>query len=378
MTIRRRTSVRATGGLFIFVTILISLGAAIGQNNVLFLIFGLALGALLVSGLVSGPMMMALRVERQAPERARAGEAMTLSYTITNTSRWLPAFALGLDETLGDGARAAGAALFVPPRGQTAVLARPAPAQRGVLRLGTITLASSFPFGLITKTLLIEQASSVLVLPRTRRLRHDALLGLVARADAGLAPTGTRGRGEEFYGLREYAPGDSPRTIAWKPSARTGTLVVREHVAPLAGAVWIWLELPSVVGSGPQRDECERAISLAASLIESAGPNLDVGLRVPSAGVEIPLGLTARHRQAMLDALARLDLEHPHADRPGASQAWAPSRADARAGAVVVHAGSIDPSAGPAGARHVSGRSIEALALDGAAPSEPQAPGAQL
>ena len=33
-----------------------------------------------------------------------------------------------------------------------------------------------------------------------------------------------------FSSLREYAPGDDPRQIHWRTTARLGRLVVREHV----------------------------------------------------------------------------------------------------------------------------------------------------
>ena len=51
--------------------------------------------------------------------------------------------------------------------------------------------------------------------------RRDALQGLLARLD--------RGDGSEFEAISEFRPGMDKRSIAWKPSARHGRLMAREH-----------------------------------------------------------------------------------------------------------------------------------------------------
>jgi uncharacterized protein (DUF58 family) len=50
--------------------------------------------------------------------------------------------------------------------------------------------------------------------------------------------------GDDVHHLRSYRPGDSRRAIAWKPSARRGTLVVREYEQPSgADVVLDWRQL---------------------------------------------------------------------------------------------------------------------------------------
>lgn len=43
--------------------------------------------------------------------------------------------------------------------------------------------------------------------------------------------------GEELHHLRAYRPGDAQHTIAWKPSARRDTLLVREYERPVGREV---------------------------------------------------------------------------------------------------------------------------------------------
>src|SRR5690606_21260727 len=100
---------------------------------------------------------------------------------------------------------------------------------------------------------------------------------------------------EEFFGLRPYRFGDSFKTIDWKHSARTGSLISREFTQPSPPKIMLLLDLtrqeqpspdpttdqhpksdaqegrPSRRRPKPSRpdphDPVERAISLAASLV---------------------------------------------------------------------------------------------------------------
>jgi uncharacterized protein (DUF58 family) len=74
----------------------------------------------------------------------------------------------------------------------------------------------------------------------------------------------------EFAGLREFRPGDSPRRIHWKMSARLpGKLLAREYEDPPVRDATILLE----TGVPNQKDRSrslrlERAITFAATLVE--------------------------------------------------------------------------------------------------------------
>jgi hypothetical protein len=102
--------------LYVGVTLLIAVGAFHAQNNLLFWLFSLSLGVLIVSGLISGVMMMTLDVRRAPASPARADEIegvdtrsavatpqpLRVRYLVTNRSRWIPVFAITISEANDD------------------------------------------------------------------------------------------------------------------------------------------------------------------------------------------------------------------------------------------------------------------------------------
>lgn len=62
-----------------------------------------------------------------------------------------------------------------------------------------------------------------------------------------------RGRGGEFLGIRASVPGDTPREINWRASARLGRLAANEHLRERTGDLLIVLDLRPTP-QGPRRD----------------------------------------------------------------------------------------------------------------------------
>ena len=98
MIIKRRYHLHPPGVVYCVITILLGLGALNSQNNLLFGAFGLALGGLLISGIVSGAMLMGLRVRRLGIEPAPVGERIIIRYEVTNRTRFYPVFAVRIGE----------------------------------------------------------------------------------------------------------------------------------------------------------------------------------------------------------------------------------------------------------------------------------------
>lgn len=333
-TPKRRYHLRPAGVFYVGVTIILGVGAINSQNNLLFVIFGVSLGALAFSGFISGAMLMGLRIERAPLSVVPEGERTNITYTVRNTNRIVPAFAVLIEESPASRSTPAhrrwaraispprAFIAHLPARAQTHARAAPNALRRGTPRLEGVVASSTFPFGIFKKSLTIPQPDTLVVLPRIRPLGAEIFRVIDAHTRRGADSISRRGRGDEFYGLRDYARGDSPRLIAWKASARSGGLVTRLSAEQASAFLRVLLVLDPHAPRDDPDNPNETAITLAASIAhEAIRRSMHVGIAVPQRGIEVAPGATSRHRAAILEALASIDL----AD-------LSPLRADAAAG----------------------------------------------
>ena len=117
----------------------------------------------------------------------------------------------------------------------------------------------------------------------------------------GVAGAGGDTRGDEdFAGLKDYHPGDSPRRIAWKAYARGSELLVKEFAGTVAPARLFDLE------QTPGADLEERMSVLARWILDAQGRDEAFGLRLPGIEIEPEPGQSQRRR--CLAALAEFDV----------------------------------------------------------------------
>lgn len=69
-------------------------------------------------------------------------------------------------------------------------------------------------------TVRVEAKGRLFVLPPVTRIRQVAIRPRGTRVYAGTIPARAGGAGTDFFGVREYQPGDPPRAINWRTSAR--------------------------------------------------------------------------------------------------------------------------------------------------------------
>lgn len=383
-SLTRRYHLHPPGLLYIGVTVVLGIGAINSQNNLLFIVFGVALGALLFSGLVSGAMLMGLSVERRTPPPGAVGDALSLTYTLRNANRFVPAFALSISERRPPRAvpRArrwtrliSPPAVFIAqiaPGGTLTVHADARALRRGDARLDAVVVSSAFPFGIFRKSIRVHQTDQLIIAPAIRPLAPDIFRTIQARSRFAERSISRRGRGDEFYGLRDYVRGDSPRLIAWKASARSGALVTRLTAQHAASELRLLLLLdptpPASRAPDPDADPNERAITLAASLIDAAlHHSMHVGLAIPQARLALAPAHSPRHRRALFIALARIDL-------PSISNSLAPDLPPPFAAAgpnlVIAPSGASHPLA-PDDVPTLDNEALARWSIDDAAPPAP-------
>ena len=307
----RRYHFHAPGIVYVGVTLFLAVGAINSQNNLLFAALGLAIGGLLVSGIISGASLLGLRIERDPIVHAVAGAPLAISYTVTNTNRFFPAFGLTVLELPAPGEKPWQRAMPVPrafvaqvsPRRSVRAQAVVTPTLRGRIEFVSVRIWTTFPFGLARKSVTFELPAAAIVRPVELPLRREVIEELSAPATWGEGAERLPGHGDEFFALREYTPGDSLRRISWRRSARTGDLVVRQEALPAPMKLWVVLLLQradATVAAGALR---ERAIALAAALVRSASASgMAIGLVAP--GVARPPRTGHRHVDLLVCDLA--------------------------------------------------------------------------
>src|SRR5213078_1555910 len=90
-----------TGLIYTSMMLFMGLAAINSQANLLFGVFGLMIGILLISGVISKRVLRGLTVDRLLPEHAVVGEAMTVVYQFTNRKRFWPSLSVTVAEIDG-------------------------------------------------------------------------------------------------------------------------------------------------------------------------------------------------------------------------------------------------------------------------------------
>lgn len=289
------------GGLF-FVAGAFGVGFAAMNtgNNLLFLILGGMLGSIVLSSWLSEQSIRDIEVRRMIPRAVTVGEPASLRYEVHNHKRWLPSLAVELrEEGLPTSA-------FLPrlDGGSTEVVrSEHRFVRRGVYPLSVVTVSTSFPFGLFRKERDVTLPGELVVWPRSDRdVPAVAVQGREGfRTMAGQrGSAGTRG---EYRGLRSYRPGDDPRDIHWRSTARLGEPVIREYEEDASEGVWICLDT-----RGQDEDLIEETVEIAASLAARfQGSGRRLALSTPDVELEPADGHGQLER--ILDALARVEFD---------------------------------------------------------------------
>lgn len=152
--------------------------------------------------------------------------------------------------------------------GSTRVRLQLRPLKRGYLRLRGFWLTRPDPLGLVRLSIFIPCAQSLLVIPRRYPAPRIQLPGRRQYQPGGWRVAAAVGESQEFIGLREYRPGDSPRLIHWPSWARSGEPQVKEFQDEFFTRHALVLDTFAQAGRGAH---FEAAVSVAASLCDRLG-----------------------------------------------------------------------------------------------------------
>lgn len=300
------------GTAYLVVILIIAVAALNTANNLLYIVLGTMLAAILVSGIASAAVLRQLELDVAIPRNAFAGRPVAVRVRLHNPRLWIPSFSV-MVQAPAEKKKSPGwewqkthftfpkrrqwfrvpdytlrrkSAQAPPPKILTRPVYFPFVAagksvaaevelvfpRRGQYSQEGFSLSTRFPFSFLTKSRTMELERELVVYPAI--IEANELLDILPLI-TGEFVSYVRGRGSELYRIREHTPDDMARYVDWKATAKTGSLKVREFTREDERRLRIVFDNPEP--GRVSQPAYERAISLAASLAcHFAGENVDL------------------------------------------------------------------------------------------------------
>jgi len=248
------------GMIFVLLSLAIGAAAVNTGNNVLYFIFSLMLGMIVVSGMTSRRMLQGLQPTVQFPDHFFSGVPNVCYVSVENKKKRIPS--VGIRFIIRDPGFTSVARHFfyIPPRDHISGYARVLFAHRGVSHLREMELQTHVPFAFFLKIRRYFANKTVRVYPRIYRLSEE----IVTNISEGLfRESPYRGESHQLLHLRDYMPMDSSKRIHWKASAKAEKILVKEYQKEQGRDLYFYFDcfaekLPD--------DRVETAISFVASI----------------------------------------------------------------------------------------------------------------
>ena len=293
---------------FLLTTALLTISLILNDLEIGVLILGLA-SLFFFSNLWGLPEKIDIKLERDiVPDETFGDEDIRVESRVEN----LTGASLGnleIIETVDD--------RIIPERGaaQTAasmgasedlrlVFEFPSPI-RANYQIGPLIVRARDPFGFYLTEKKLEP-DTLSVMPRPERLRGTQLRPRHVGPWPGVIPSRVLGLGTEFYSMRQYIPGDDPKRINWKATARYNELIVNEAEAERVTDVMIVLDTDVSLFGTSDNQLFERGLQAAASyarLLLRQGNRVGVVLQGGERG-SLPASFGKRHERRILYLLA--------------------------------------------------------------------------
>jgi len=304
-------------GLLIFLLFL----GGLASFNAGWLALAIPLVVYLLAGFLFAPEKLHLSVERfLSAERAAPGQPVTVELRLTNHGPNLRQLALcdPLSETLTV-TKGSASRLVSLKKGETLEWSYTFTGKRGFYQFSHLQAAASDPFGLLSVFQNLPTAGQILILPMAPRVRRIVIRTRATRVYSGTIPARLGGTGVDFFGVREYQPGDPQHAVNWRVSARhPQALFANEYEQERVADVGIILDARLQVNQmGAHLSIFDESVLAAASLADAfLATGNRVGLLVYGQFINWTLpGYGRQQRERILHALARAV--------PGESQAFA-------------------------------------------------------
>ena len=238
-----------------------------------FITLALPLVAYLLIGYMQTPEEIKLEATRHLSlERVSPNQDVDVTVTVTNRGS-------GLEEVLLTDIVPAGLTvrsgfcrhLLRLSKGESYTFAYTVTGPRGGYGYGVLEAQVNDHLAVSRSKVRAEAKGHLFVLPPLMRVRNISIRPRRTRVYAGSIPARAGGSGTEFFGVREYQPGDSPHSINWRASARyTDTLYANEYQQDRVADVGIVLDGRSLTNEFAHGHSLfEYSVQAAASIADA-------------------------------------------------------------------------------------------------------------
>ena len=320
-TSRLHLRVMPAGWIYACVLLILMISAMINVMNLLVLLFGLMIGPFAFSIFFAWNSLRGIQLVRHIPQRVEAGEPFSVEINITKTQGLTSGWALTVEDYVYPLESETPVPGFHPRVWFLRAVSghtihgnyRAMIAQRGRYRFGALKLSTRFPLGLFELNRFFVHDADLIVFPRLGKLniRRDSQ-SFVAPNSQTMWKSRTNMQGSEYHSLRDFRPGDNPRWIHWRTTARVGEPMIREFDDHQRQKVIVVLDpwIPKAP-TLQETDHVELAVSCATTLCThfTRSGHAEVQLLVGSPAIEVVQGMSSHVLlQRMLDLLATV---HP-------------------------------------------------------------------
>jgi uncharacterized protein (DUF58 family) len=218
-----RVSTRPTkeGITFLALSIFVGVAALNTGNNLLYLIFGMMLSFIAISGFMSMINLSRIDVRSVTPQNIFALTPTSIKLFITNKKILLPSYSITVEVN-----REKGFISYLPAKATKTANIRYFFKHRGWNEIPDIYISTSFPFGFFRKRVLTKTINEdVLVYPKIDKIEIEEPKFDQWSDEKQSVKTGL---GSDIRSIRTYRHGDNPKLIHWKSSAKIGELMIRE------------------------------------------------------------------------------------------------------------------------------------------------------
>ena len=223
----RKLKFTREGKFFVGITLGVGFAAINTGNNLLYLLLGMLLALIIVSGLMSELSLRDLTVVRRLPLRAQVGRPHLVEIEVFNHKGRVPSYAIEVEDLrAGQPADKRCFFLKISPKSAQVAAYRRTPAKRGRDKHVGFRIATRFPFGLFEKSREVPAEGELIIYPAVDPVNLPVLpAGRYTGDDASFG----RGHGDDYLGLKLLRDGEDLRDVHWRKSAAVGQLVARER-----------------------------------------------------------------------------------------------------------------------------------------------------